>query len=390
MISGVICEFNPFHNGHKYLLESAKKHSDYVVCVMSGNFTQRGEISLIEKHARAKMAIKNGADIVIDLPVGWSMAGAENFALGGVSLLHSTNIVDNIVFGCEDSNIEKLMKTASLLKNENILETIKTFSATGITFAKAREKAFESIAPECAEILKKPNNILAVQYIHTAIELDFNCTFSPVSRIGAEHDSFERSDIYASASYIRENILNGNFDEVKNCIPDNITEDIIQNKHAKFDLLEKAIMFKLRSLSLDDFKKLPDVSEGIENRIFEQIKYSKSFSELIDNVKTKRYTMARIRRLLMSAAFGIDNSYSKKKPPYIKILAYSINAEHLVSKIVKHSDLPVIINTKDIEKLNDFGKIVFENQNMTTNLYSLAFDEPIDCGTEYTLPIIKI
>ncbi len=390
MVSGVICEFNPFHNGHKYLLNAAKSNDSSVVCVMSGNFTQRGEIALYEKHIRAQMALKNGADLVISLPIGWSMSGAENFAFGGISLLNSIGIVDRLVFGCENNNIDLLKQTSNLLNDSIVLNAIKKNCENGITFAKARENAIAEISPVFADILTKPNNILAVQYLSSAQSIGFNCDYLSVSRIGTEHDSTEVCENYSSASNIRQLILENKIEEVYNLVPYNLESIFKKTPHTNFALLDKAIMFKLRTLSIEDIKKAPDISEGIENRIFESIKTAASFEELLSNIKTKRYTMARIRRILMCAAFGIDNSYLKKKPPYVKILGYTEKGKELLSEISKKSDIPLIVSAKDIDKLDDFGKKVFESENLSTDLFSLAYNPPINCGLEYTLPIVKI
>ena len=390
MVSGVICEFNPFHNGHKYLLGSARRNSSKVICVMSGNFTQRGEIALYEKHVRAEMALKNGADLVISLPVGWSMSGAENFAFGGISLLNSTGIVERLVFGCENNNLDLLKQTASLLNDNSVLDSIKKNADTGITFAKARENAIAQISPPCADILTKPNNILAVQYLLSAENIGFKGEFLPVCRVGAEHDSKETSNNFSSASNIREHILKNDFECVLNLVPSNIINTLKSAPHTDFSLLDKAVLFKLRALTLDDIKNLPDISEGIENRIFENIKSATCFEELLSNIKTKRYTMARIRRILMCAAFGIDNSYIKKKPPYIKILGYNDTGKEMLTDISKNSDIPLIINSKDTDKLDDFGKKVFESEMLSTDLFSLAYTTPLNCGTELTIPIVKI
>lgn len=390
MVSGIICEFNPFHNGHKYLLDSAKKNSDFVVCVMSGNFTQRGEIAFFEKHIRTEMALKNGADIVIDLPAAWSMSGAENFAFGGISLLNSCGIVDKIVFGCENNNLDLLKKTADLLEDKKILSDTKHFLTDGITFAKARQTAISQNFPDCAEILDKPNNILAIQYISASQKIGYNVKFEPVLRVGVDHDSEESVDNFTSASNLRSMILNNDISSIKKYVPENIFEIINKKQHSDFSLLDTAIMFKLRSLTLEDIKKLPDISEGIENRIFEKIKVSDNFDELLNNIKTKRYTLARIRRILMCAAFNIDNTFINQKPPYIKILGYKESSKELLSQIAKKADIPVIINSKDIDKLDNFGKKVFNNELISSDLYSLAFKKPYNCNIELTLPVVKI
>lgn len=387
-MNGIVCEFNPFHNGHKYLLSKAKENGEKNICVMSGNFVQRGEIAIIEKHRRAEMALKNGADVVISLPIGWSMSGAENFAYGSVSILKGTGVIDNLVFGCENSNKQLIKEAANVVYENKFSDEIGKFLSCGYTYAVAREKVFEKLYPHLTDYIKEPNNILGVQYLVAAKALGFDTEFTPVLRIGAKHDSDELSGEYSSASNIR-NMINFN-KEIESFVPFSVKEMLDDTDCADFSLIENAVMFKLRSLSLDDIKQLPDISEGIENRIFDSIKKSISLSELLSDIKTKRYTMARIRRIIMSAAFCVDNSYLKKEPPYIHIIGYRKDSEDVVSAIAKNADRPVIISGKDSGKLCDFGKKVFDTECKANDLYGLAFTPPRPCSKEYTQPLIKI
>jgi len=270
MVSGVICEFNPFHNGHLHLIDNAKKNGSNIICVMSGNFVQRGEIALYEKHIRARSALLNGADLIINLPVGWSMSGAENFAIGGISLLKDTGIVDRVVFGCENDDLELLKNTADFISSNEFSVNLKNYISKGLTFASARKKAVESFSKTAAEILCSPNNILAVEYIRAAEKLGFNTDFFPVLRIGTSHNSLVPKDNFSSASAIREMIKNN--EAFENYIPKSTYDLLMASPSSKFENIENAILFMLRSLSLDDLKKMPDISEGIENRIYEKIK----------------------------------------------------------------------------------------------------------------------
>lgn len=390
MVSGIICEFNPLHNGHKYLIDSAKSDRGYVICVMSGNFVQRGEVSLYDKYTRTKAALICGADLVIELPAGWSMSGAENFAFGGISLLKSTGIVDKVVFGAEDNNKDLLLKTAQTLISGKIDNSLLSYMSDGTPYASARERALENFVPECADILSKPNNILAVEYIKASIKMNYEVEFCPVKRIGAEHDSKVSSDNFSSASNIRKLILENKINDAGKYIPEEAFDVFKSSPIAREENIDNAIMFMLRTLSLEQIKALPEISEGIENRIFSQIKVSRSLEELIMNVKSKRYTYSRIRRILMCAAFGIDNSYIKKQPPYIRVLGYNDSGLEMLKEIANKSSVPLVVSSKDIKKLDGFAKQVFNCQSLTSDLYGLAFDCPLPCSSEFTSPIIKI
>lgn len=389
MVSGIICEFNPFHNGHKYLLKKAKENSNAVICVMSGNLVQRGEIALYPKHIRAQMALENGADIVISLPSAWSMSGAENFAYGGISILNSCKIVDNIVFGCEDCNVNQLLQIAEVLFDGKADKLIKEYLSTGITYAAARTIALEELLPLSSEVIKKPNNILAIEYLIAIKKLNMNANINPVKRIGAEHDSVISSNSVSSASNIRELIKNNDMSNVSKFVPESVLDIISNTDYADEKRLENAFLYKLRSMNKDDFAKLPDISEGLENSIYSAVKTESSYNGILNRIKSKRYTLARLRRMLMSACFDIDNSFLKQAPPYMHILGFSKTGESLIPKITDVSPIPVILSTKDLSKLNDFGKKVFESESKIADLYSLSFTSPLPSGTEFTNKIIK-
>lgn len=388
MVSAVIAEFNPFHNGHAYLLEFAGRDSDSVIAVMSGNFVQRGDIAVYPKHLRALMALKNGADMVISLPAGWSMSGAENFAFGGVSLIKNTKIVDRIVFGAETDSAALLKNTAEIFNSDSINKPIKRYLSSGITFAAARQKAVSEISEECAEILSTPNNILAIEYLSAMNKLHFNAEILPVKRVGAQHDSFSVTGNFSSASNIRKMIING--EDYTFFVPQNIVGLMKENEYSDTSLIDASLMFKLRSLSLDDIKKLPDISEGIENRIFEAIKSAESLDDLCEKIKTKRYTYSRIKRIILSACFGIDASYIKKEPPYIQVLGVNNTGKELLSEIVKKADIPVLVSAKDINALEGYAKTVFETEAVADDLYGLAFRTYKKSGSAYALPLVKI
>ena len=207
-ITGIIAEYNPFHNGHKYQIEEAKKFSDAVVVIMSGSFVQRGSIAITDKWTRAKVAAENGADLVLELPVIYSLNTAQRFAKGAVEILDRTNVIDYLCFGSESGNVDELTKVADMLINEpeDVSEKIKKFIAEGISYPAARQKAFRGLIDE--EILSSPNNILALEYIKALIEIESSIEPVTVKRYGTDyHDEFAKNGI-ASASAIRSMIKN--------------------------------------------------------------------------------------------------------------------------------------------------------------------------------------
>ncbi|MCH5170113.1 MAG: nucleotidyltransferase family protein, partial [Oscillospiraceae bacterium] len=270
-VIGIICEFNPFHNGHKYLIDSVKKDGDTVVCVMSGNFVQRGEPAIADKRTRAKMALLCGADLVIELPVAFSMARAQTFARGGVKLLDSLGVVDTLVFGSERGNVEMLEKTAQAIESEQVNNEIIADLKTGETYAYAREKAVRKIfGSNFADVLHNPNDILAVEYISALNFLHSKIEPKAVLRKSVSHDSEETEGVFASASLIREKIKNG--EKYEEFMPKDALEILEKaindgNAPAVYSKLDIAILAFLRKAKSEDFSDVPDVSEGIENRI---------------------------------------------------------------------------------------------------------------------------
>lgn len=304
MNSGIICEFNPLHKGHKHLIDTIKEQSDAVICVMSGNFVQRGEFAVQNKFDRTRTALDNGANLVIELPCVYSLMSAEGFAKNAVQILEATGIVDEIAFGAENDNITELKEIAEKIKasQPQIVEEMKK----GLSYPVARKNIINS------DILDTPNNILAIEYIkHTELPC------RAIKRIGAGHDT---DDINYSASAIRQTMMLSEICSLNNC--------------------EKAVLAKLRTMTADEFKQIEDVNEGIENRIIEAIKTSKSLYELYDNIKTKRYTHSRIRRIILKSYLEITKEYSFN-PPYIRILGFDGKGRELLSEMKKRLNCPL-------------------------------------------------
>lgn len=351
MITGIICEFNPFHAGHKYLIDSVKKENDGVVCVMSGNFVQRGEFAVYDKFSRAKTALENGADLVIELPCAYSLRSAEGFARAGVEILEVTNTVERIAFGAECDNMDDLKRLSYKIAEKE--QEIKAEMKKGITYPAARKSVIGS------SLLDTPNNILAVEYIKST---KLPCT--AVKRIGKGHDS---DDEKYSASEIRKKLSYNEICSLKNC--------------------ETAVLAKLRYMTANDFLEIEDVTEGLENRIADMVRISTSLDELYDNIKTKRYTHSRIRRIILKAYLGITKEYTEKVP-YIRILGFNSKGQEILSQMKKNVNLPIISRYSDTDALDEYGKDLFELECRCTDLYNLGYKNPLPCGTEQRSKVI--
>ena len=387
---GIVAEFNPFHNGHKYLIDSVKRNGGRIICVMSGNYVQRGDTAITDKFSRAEMAVKCGADLVVELPTPWAMSTAQNFAFGAVGLLNSLGIIDTIAFGSECGNFSLLKQTADILKSTDFNDKInKEISSSSKTFAAARSEIFDRDYSELSPILKGANDTLATEYILAAERVGFCGDFLPIKRIGAAHDS-RIDDTTVSASFIREKIKNGQAFNLEKYMP-SIAADVLKNAPiSDISRIETAILCKLREIfAKDTLPSLPDLSEGIENRIKSAVKAATTLEQLYSNIKTKRYTLARIRRICLSAFLNIDNSYFGSPVPYIRVLAMGEHGEEIIRKASKSSALPIVTKLNGLNLDDAFTRKCWECETLATDLYALSLNKPLGCGEEYYKKIIK-
>lgn len=377
-IGAVICELNPLHNGHKRLIELSKQHGiTHLIGIISGNFVQRGEPSIISCQTRAQLALSCGFDLLIEIPPVWAMATAEKFAYSGVYIAQSLGCVDSLIFGSECCDFRLLDKISDFLMSSLFSKTLKTYLDLGLTFAAARELAIKDILGErYAQSVKKPNDILAVEYLKTLKTLGSSIKPLPIKRSDSFHDSPSPSGSFASSSYIRNCLTENNNNRFK-YLPHECQEIIskqILDKQAPVTIkpMERAILYKLKTMSKQDFLSLPDISEGLENRIFAASSKAASFKDLISMIKTKRYTHSRIKRLIMYAFLGIYKSDQEQNIPYIKVLG----ADSKGLEILKNSfTLPVVSRHCDYKKLDSPAKNMFDKNAAIDKIYSLMAPE---------------
>lgn len=412
-ILGIIAEYNPFHNGHLYHLETSKKltNCDFSVAIISGNFTQRGSTSIIDKWSKTKMAIQNGIDLVIELPVLYSISSAENFADGAVKILNSLGVIDYLSFGSETSNIRVLENIANILYDEptKYKNLLSDELNKGLSFPKSRENAILDYIKndnllkndkldfeEYKKALSSPNNILGIEYLKALKK--YNSSIQPVciNRFATNYNSTDLSKSnnptsngnlqnFASATAIRKIVKNKDFNAIKSVIPEksySILINCLTNGTIVPDLncFEKEIIYNLRKMNIEEIANLPDVSEGLEFSIKKAANSCNTLNNFLDIVKSKRYTITRLQRILLYALLNIskeDMQLSKKiEKPYIRILGFNDNGKKIVSKIAKnHPELSLITSVKkfidnnsDIDLQNMFNKDTF-----ATDVYSLAF-----------------
>ena len=382
-ICGIVAEYNPFHNGHKYHIEKTKElyGATHIVAVMSGNFTQRGDIAVMDKFRRAETALKNGVDLVIELPVPFALGSAEQFATGSVSLLNSLGCVDMISFGSECGDLSLLEETAGAVlfaqQNENFFRYMKNGDPYPVALQKTIEQYYEE---EIIDALAEPNNTLAVEYLKALGECGSSIKPVTIKRFGAGHDSSSTTENNASASMIRKLILSGQ--EVSSYVP-----ELPETDFADIRRLETAILAKLRTMTPSEIEKAPNVLMGLENRIYKAARVSGNLAELFMLIKTKRYTMARIRRIVMSVFLGIKKSDLKSPPSYVRILGMNERGREILS--AASCSLPMDTSLKALSGSGEKQKRLAALEERAGNLYGLAFEKKRPCGTEFTAkPVI--
>lgn len=402
-ILAVIAEYNPFHNGHLYHLEKSKKivDPDYSICIMSGNFCQRGDTSIIDKWSKAEIAIKNGFDLVIELPVIYSISSAENFAEGALKILNAFNNV-TLSFGSECGNINVLNKFANILYDEpKEYSTILSHElAKGISYPKARENAlmlYLNDVRKYANVLSNSNNILGVEYLKAIKKMRSKVQPITVKRIGTDYNSLKVKDRLASATAIR-NLIQNNEDIVK-LVPKTSFEILSENmKYGKtvngLEVFEKEIIYTLRKMSIQEIADLQDVSEGLENLIKQAADSCNTLEDLINSIKSKRYTRSRIQRILLYALLDItkkDIQESYKVNPYIRVLGVSNHGKELLSEISKkRSKYPVITSVKKFmdSSNNKVLKNMLSKDILASNIYTLGYDYDSKSNLDYTKKLI--
>ena len=395
-ISGIISEFNPYHLGHQSLIvQTRQSGATHIVAIMSGNFVQRGEPACFDKWVRAKTALNAGVDLVIELPLPWAVSGAETFAAGGVSIANALGCVNQLSFGSECGDITALSAIADILRTEQFSQALQTQLQKGVSFASARQEAMRTLTNnETASLLEHPNNILAIAYCNALKDTNSDIEPFTVKRIGASHHDTELPPKkIASASQIRRMIEQEQ--EYAAYIPKETypyLEHAIQNNTAPASIhrLERAILAKLRTMTLQEFANLPDVSEGLEHRLYKAAKTAVSLTEFYAYVKTKRYTHARIRRITLCAFLNIQSAYTQTLPPYLHVLGFNQKGKELLSIMKQTASLPIITQYNQLRDLSPYAKILFELETTATDLYGLSTPQVQPCGKEFTQGIVTV
>lgn len=379
MTVGIICEYNPLHLGHQKQIRKIREvfgEETAIVCAMSGNFVQRGECAIMEKHARAEAALRGGADLVLELPLPWATASAERFAAGGVGVLAATGLVDTLVFGSECGDTARLMTLAEGLLSAQFPVMLKEQLAKGVSYAAARAAAAEKLLGADAALLENPNDILGVEYCKALLCQGSAITPMALPRRGAAHDGAAK-DGFASASTIRTILRNGESADVY------LTEesaDIYRRERAvgrapvDMQSLERCILSRLRSMKEDDFAAYDGGGEGLYHRFYDAVQRARSVEEVLGLAKTKRYAHARLRRMLLAAWLDIP-AETFREIGYLHVLGFTERGRELLAAMKKRAQLPVITKSAEGRNLPSPARELFELEARATDQYVLAYPD---------------
>ena len=371
-INGIVAEYNPFHNGHAYQLQHAKEanDADYTIIVMSGNFMQRGAPALLDKFTRTKMALVNGADLVLELPTCYAASSAEFFAKGSVALFDKLGVTTNLCFGSECGNAAKLQRAAKALLRADFPDALREELAKGLSFAAARESAARALIGEDAAVLREPNDILGVEYCKALLQSGSTIAPLAILRKVVGHNGGAAKG-FASASHIRELLTNGE-DASAYLTAESAAiyarECAAGRAPVTMQNAERAVLSRLRAMCEEDFARYDSGNEGLYRRFYDAARTAASVDELLSAVKTKRYAYARLRRMLLAADVPPE-------VPYLRVLACNERGRKLLKTIKKTGSAPVLTKSADVRALSEEAQKLFALTARAADQYVLAYPE---------------
>lgn len=375
---GVVCEFDPLHRGHERLLRRAGASGRVLVCAMSGNFTQRGGAACVEKFARAEMAVRCGADLVVELPTPWAMATAEKFADGGVSLLAQCG-VKTLYFGSECGDADALWATAEALLRADVHRAIRLEMDGGLPYAAARQAVLER-ETGLGALLAQPNNTLAVEYLKAIRRRGLAADAVTVRREDGGHHGT------ASASHIRALLAAGQEAKAFALMPPQAAD--ILGREMKKGLapadparLERAMLARLRLMNEHDFASYDSGGEGLYRRVYRAVQEGGSLGDILTRATTKRYPTARVRRMLWAVFLGLEAP--GEDIPYVRILA-ATEAGRRFLRQMQDAGVPVLTKAADVGRLGPSAEALFTREARRTDVYALACPgSPLPCGSDW-------
>ena len=383
--AGIICEFDPFHRGHRYLIEEVRRRlgrDTAVVCVMSGNFVQRGGPAVMNKFARASAAAAEGADLVLELPTCFSLSSAEGFASGAVAVIAAAGVCDSLCFGAETEDLTVLTRLAELLCAGEADGRIRELMKTGVSYAEARQEALRQLAGDGADCLSFPNNILAVEYLKAIRRRNVPLEPVPVLRTGGGHDAPGWS-----GKAVRAALLTGR--DWREAVPEHaravIEEELAAGRTpVSWQALEQPALYRLRSMSRYEYAGLPDATEGLGDRLWKAVRQARTLDEVLELAKTRRYAMSRLRRMVTCAWLGI-RAGEDAGPFYLRVLAAGERGRTVLSAMKTAASLPVLVRSDEAKKLPAAARAAFEREAGYSDLYVLGYPAAAQrtCGSDW-------
>ena len=395
-IAGIIAEYDPFHNGHQAHIDHARAenggNATHIVTVMSGNFTQRGEPALLSKFRRAEIALSCGSDLVLELPLPWAMSPAEHFATGGVALLNASGCVNILSFGSECGDTEVLKQLAAVCHHPDYAAALKRALNSGVPYAAAGQAAAAAIlGEETAAHLASPNNTLGIEYLRAMAEQGSDWDVFTLQRQGTLHGEMVPKGAFASASMLRKLVREDNLSLLDAWMPQESVY-VLKSAHEQGEItththrLEDALLAHLRRCTADEYANLPWLSEGLENRLYRESRNAATVPDLLEAVKTKRYPLARLRRVLWSSLIGLTAGDVAGLPPYVRVLGMNERGREILAKA--SPTLPILTRTAQVRDLDERGQRIFSLECLASDLHALAMERPIPCGSDHTTKLI--
>lgn len=400
-IAGIIAEYNPFHTGHAYQIARTKEavgEKCAIVAVMSGNWVQGGRCAVLDKWTRTRLALLGGVDLVLELPTVWALSSAESFAQGATALLETTGIIDVLSFGSECGDANKLRQIAACLDSPVYHAGLHRFAEEGMPFAAARQEVVRGLlGNELSALLSTPNNNLGVEYLRALSALKSSIQPITILREGAPHDSLledSSAAAFRSATQLRIHLEHGNWDTLSPYLPQGGLAVLKENWNGFPSLAqtERGLLAKLRTWTAEDWANLPDsgAAEGLTQRLERAGHFCRSLEEFFTLAKSKRWTHARLRRLLTWAYLGLSQADRPNFPPYLRVLGFNLQGQLLLKEMKRRAALPILTKPAHAHQLDETGRRLFEREAQCTDLYDLCLDRIPIPGREWTTGPVRM
>ncbi len=400
----IIAEYNPFHNGHKYHIEKTRENgASHIIAVMSGNFVQRGDIAICDKHIRAKAALLGGADLVLELPVKYAVSNASYFAEGAVSVIEKTGLNGILSFGAKNP-LEDLISVAELTDDKKTKEqTEKISREKGLSYPSALSLFVkENYSHKLSAVLEDANNTLAIEYIKQAKSKQLPLEFCAVERLGTSHDSLYKTDNIASAMSIRNELYKEynsqkeqyNLYNLKNFLPEealNVYEQAIKdsNMPVSKEKFELAAMSRLYTYDAEYFSKINNVSHGLENKILKALQEKCTLGDVYDEIKSKRYTHARVRQIIINAVLGISRDFLNQDIGYVRILGHNEKGREILRLMKEKQTADFISNLSEVNTGDMLSYNALQVDITAGKLFELCKPAPKKANSDFSnKPII--